>query len=87
MHLQISVRTLRNSLFRNDVSYLLAGGLGGLGRAIAQWMVENGAKKIVFLSRTGLKSQRSPEFVKTLESYSAIVTSRIGDVCDKKKSN
>lgn len=33
-------------------SYLLVGGLGGLGRALAVWLVERGAKHFVFLSRS-----------------------------------
>jgi hypothetical protein len=31
-------------------AYLLVGGLGGIGRAVSQWMVENGARKLVYLS-------------------------------------
>lgn len=33
-------------------SYLLAGGLGGIGRAVSTWLVENGAKHLIFLSRS-----------------------------------
>nr|RBQ99445.1 hypothetical protein FVER53263_20062 [Fusarium verticillioides] len=33
-------------------SYLLVGGLGGLGRALAVWLVERGARHLVFLSRS-----------------------------------
>ncbi|OKP10309.1 Lovastatin diketide synthase LovF [Penicillium subrubescens] len=79
-----SVRVLTNSVFRDDVSYLLVGGLGGLGKAIAQWMVWNGAKNIVFLSRNGSNSHGSQEFVKDLEKDGATVTSHTGNVCDEK---
>ncbi|KAK1992151.1 beta-ketoacyl synthase domain-containing protein [Colletotrichum falcatum] len=34
-------------------TYVLAGGLGGLGRSIAKLLADNGAKKLVFLSRSG----------------------------------
>lgn len=44
--------------FRAEVSYLLVGGLGGLGRSIAMWMVENWAKHLIFLSRGGGKKQK-----------------------------
>ncbi|PYI24170.1 KR-domain-containing protein [Aspergillus violaceofuscus CBS 115571] len=37
--------------FREDATYLLVGGLGDLGRAIATWMVDMGARSLVFLSR------------------------------------
>ena len=33
-------------------SYFLAGDLGGLGRSIATWMVEHGARSLIFLSRS-----------------------------------
>jgi KR domain/Phosphopantetheine attachment site len=39
--------------FNSDVTYVLAGGLGGLGRALAVYMAQHGAKNIVFLSRSG----------------------------------
>jgi hypothetical protein len=34
-------------------SYLLVGGFGGLGRGLAVWLAENGAKSLVILSRSG----------------------------------
>ncbi|KAF9774942.1 hypothetical protein IL306_006990, partial [Fusarium sp. DS 682] len=39
--------------FDGHASYLLVGGLGGLGRALAIWLAERGAKHLVFLSRSG----------------------------------
>lgn len=38
---------------RPDAAYLLIGGLGGLGRSISTWMAEQGAKNLVYLSRSG----------------------------------
>lgn len=41
-----------------EASYLLVGGLGGLGRSISTWMVENGARNLMFLSRSaGLRPE------------------------------
>jgi hypothetical protein len=34
-------------------AYIIAGGLGGLGRSISTWMAERGARHLVFVSRTG----------------------------------
>jgi len=42
--------------FKPDVSYFLPGGLGGLGRAIAVWMADHGARHLVFMSRSGAKN-------------------------------
>ncbi|RAK88399.1 KR-domain-containing protein [Aspergillus costaricaensis CBS 115574] len=36
--------------FSSEKDYLLSGGLGGLGQAIARWMAGNGARYLVFLS-------------------------------------
>lgn len=38
--------------FRPDATYLLVGGLGGLGRSVATWMAEHGARNLVLLSRS-----------------------------------
>jgi saccharopine dehydrogenase-like NADP-dependent oxidoreductase len=38
--------------FRADASYLIVGGLGGIGRSICYWMAERGAKNIIVLSRS-----------------------------------
>lgn len=54
--------------FRSDRTYLLVGGLGGLGRAIATWMVENGARSLVFLSRSSRKGPGTDGFVQELHS-------------------
>lgn len=37
---------------REDRTYLLVGGLGGLGRSVATWMVERGARHLMFMSRS-----------------------------------
>ncbi|PGH17660.1 hypothetical protein AJ79_01022 [Helicocarpus griseus UAMH5409] len=45
-----------------DATYVLAGGLGALGLDIADMMIENGAKHLVFLSRSGgSKSEKELE--------------------------
>ena len=38
---------------RPDASYLLVGGLGGLGRSVSIWLAEHGARNLIFLSRSG----------------------------------
>ncbi|SCO58404.1 polyketide synthase [Fusarium fujikuroi] len=44
-------------------SYFLVGGLGGLGRALAVWLVERGAKHLLFLSRSGMTDDDGKFFV------------------------
>lgn len=46
-----------------DGSYLLTGGLGGLGLTVARWLVERGARDLALLGR----SEPSPEARKVIE--------------------
>ncbi|KAJ5974369.1 KR-domain-containing protein [Penicillium waksmanii] len=50
-----------------DVSYLIVGGLGGLGRAISRWMVKQGAKSLVFLSRSTELTPIRKSFIEELQ--------------------
>ncbi|PYH67688.1 type I polyketide synthase [Aspergillus vadensis CBS 113365] len=66
--------------FNPDATYVLAGGSGGLGRALGRWMVELGARNIVFLSRSALKKPALRETVQALESQGARVAAYACDV-------
>ncbi|KAM7198885.1 putative polyketide synthase [Naviculisporaceae sp. PSN 640] len=41
------------TIFRSDGTHVIVGGTGGLGRSMAKYMVEHGARNIVLLSRSG----------------------------------
>ena len=41
---------------RPDASYLLVGGLGGLGLAFAAWLAQNGAKHLILSSKRWVSS-------------------------------
>lgn len=68
--------------FRGEVSYLLAGGLGGLGKAIASWMASHGAKNLIFLSRSAGKSEEDQAFFKELNLMSCSTQCFPCDVAD-----
>lgn len=53
-----------------DGTCVLAGGLGGLGRSIAKLLADNGARKLVFLSRSG-GSADAQAFVNSLDGVDA----------------
>ena len=53
------------SLANPEETYLIAGGLGGIGRAIAFWMMENGAKNILLVSRSAESHSSAPELVQS----------------------
>ncbi|HZJ67877.1 MAG TPA: acyltransferase domain-containing protein, partial [Kofleriaceae bacterium] len=46
-----SPAAMASDRFRGDASYLITGGLGGLGLAVAGWMVEHGARQLALVAR------------------------------------
>ncbi|RDW58830.1 hypothetical protein BP6252_13306 [Coleophoma cylindrospora] len=46
-----------------DASYLLVGGVGGIGRSVATWMIEHHAKNLILLSRSAGEVQKTGGFV------------------------
>lgn len=68
--------------FDSHSTYVLAGGLGGLGRSLAQWMIQHGARNIVFLSRSGAKKAKAQETIQKLVKQGARVTAYSCDVGD-----
>ncbi|KAH7083527.1 putative polyketide synthase [Paraphoma chrysanthemicola] len=66
--------------FSDSASYLLVGGLGGLGRAVSRWMVEHGARELIYLSRSAGKSPDVSAFVDEMSSMGCEVHLVSGDV-------
>lgn len=69
-------------LFSPFKVYLLVGGLGGLGRIIAEWMVRKGAKHLAFLSRTAADRADARAVLQWLQTRAIQVTLFRGDVAD-----
>lgn len=68
---------------RADVTYLLVGGLGGLGRAQALFMAEHGARHFAFISRSGSAADEAMNLLAKLEAVGAKAKSYAGDVANK----
>ncbi|TGO47069.1 hypothetical protein BCON_0295g00040 [Botryotinia convoluta] len=73
-----------NSQFslRTDVSYLLVGGLGGLGKSVSTWMVNNGARHLTYLSRSSGKEEEEVAFVTELSAQGCTVQTIVGSVAN-----
>ncbi|KAI1760054.1 hypothetical protein GGR53DRAFT_106147 [Hypoxylon sp. FL1150] len=63
-----------------SAAYLLVGGVGGLGRSTATWMVERGARNLTFLSPSAGLSDISKSLFLELESMGCTVTAVAGRV-------
>ena len=69
---------------RADASYLLVGGLGGIGIEIAKWMVNKlGAKSLILISRSGMDATGAVDTVAALKKPGVSITVRKCDVSDK----
>jgi NAD(P)-dependent dehydrogenase (short-subunit alcohol dehydrogenase family) len=69
--------------FEADATYVVAGGSGGLGRAIAEWMVRSGARNILLLSRSGTSKASVLHLLARLEKLGARAAAPPCDVGDK----
>lgn len=70
-------------LFRDDATYLIVGGTGGLGRSMSRWMVGKGAKNIVLISRRARLEGAVEQLVQDLkQSASANICVKACDVTD-----
>ena len=80
---------------RADATYLVTGGLGGVGLQVARWLVTNGARHLLLTGRTGLPERdewgaivpdsqfgRQIAAVRALEELGAMVTVAKADVAD-----
>lgn len=61
---------------------MIGGGLGGLGRSIAEWMVSRGAKNLVLLSRSGARGPKAIALLRNLEAEGARVETPACDMAD-----
>ena len=63
-------------------TYLVAGGLGGFGLAMSQWLVERGARHLVLSSRSGAATDEARAGVAAMQAAGAAVTVLQSDVSD-----
>jgi acyl transferase domain-containing protein len=66
--------------WREEGTYLITGGLGGLGLAMARRMVERGARTLVLVSRGGASTEERRRAVAELEACGAHVVSATVDI-------
>ncbi|KAK6514428.1 hypothetical protein TWF506_008821 [Arthrobotrys conoides] len=77
----LNVKLFRYSTsFSATKSYLMIGCLGGLGRSLSKWMVERGARKFVFLGRSGLDKEAASRLIEDLTLLGAECKVVRGDV-------
>ncbi|KAG4428433.1 hypothetical protein IFR05_016086 [Cadophora sp. M221] len=70
-------------LLRSDSTYVLVGGLGGLGRSLVTLLAENGARHLVTISRSGAESIQAKDLIEKLSNFGVSITAYACDVSDE----
>ncbi|KAH8889179.1 hypothetical protein GQ53DRAFT_870139 [Thozetella sp. PMI_491] len=85
VHLNPSVVKRKKPIhFDASASYLLVGGLGGLGRSLSTWMVHHGARHLIYLSRSAsINNADYLDFVEELASMGCRTDLVPGSVTNK----
>ncbi len=68
---------------REQASYLITGGVGGLGLKVADWLVEQGAKSLVLASIEEKPSDAAQEAIREMEEKGATIAVLQGDVSNR----
>ena len=78
----VAVPQTSSARIRQEATYLITGGLGGLGLSVASWMAEQGAKHLLLVGRSGVTTDAQREAIAALEAAGAAVTVAQVDVAD-----
>ncbi|KAL9091286.1 MAG: hypothetical protein Q9165_004920 [Trypethelium subeluteriae] len=66
--------------FSSDETYVISGGLGGIGRSIARWTVSRGARNLILLSRFGARHKEALCLVRELQDQGVHVEAPKSDI-------
>ncbi|KAK4169040.1 polyketide synthase [Cladorrhinum sp. PSN259] len=70
---------------KEDATYIVAGGLGGLGKALVTWLADCGAKHILTLSRSGGRDTRSAEVIDEMRARDVTVVTQACDIASEEQ--
>ena len=82
----VAVEPERQTVFslQDDATYLITGGLGGFGLAVARWMADKGARHIVLLGRSGITTEEARSTINALRHRGVEVVVERADVSKRK---
>jgi NADPH:quinone reductase-like Zn-dependent oxidoreductase/acyl carrier protein len=68
------------TVIRPNGTYVVSGGLGGLGLSLARWMSQQGAEHVVLVGRSGVRETWQQEAIARMQASGTQVTVAPGDV-------
>jgi SAM-dependent methyltransferase/acyl carrier protein len=68
--------------FHADGSYLITGGLGGLGLVVARWLVKQGVRRLILVGRNGVTRECQTEALREIERFGASIRIVQADISD-----
>jgi NAD(P)-dependent dehydrogenase (short-subunit alcohol dehydrogenase family) len=81
--LRLNVKpAVRQLALRDNVVYIIVGGLKGLCGSVAVHLAQHGARHLVVLSRSGLEDEASSRIIQDCAAYQCAVQEAKGDVGD-----
>ncbi len=79
---RVAHKTAPKLALATGATYLIAGGLGGLGLKTAAWLAERGAKNLVLTSRSGVPTEEGVAAIADLTARGVAIQCRACDVAD-----
>lgn len=80
--LQAKLKVRSTFTTSESATFVIAGGLGGLGRATARWLVARGARNLILLSRFGTRTDVARELIVELRAQCVRVETPACDITD-----
>lgn len=82
-HVKLRSNQMTTRLLRSDGAVLITGGLGGLGKRVARWLVSaHGIRDLVLISRHGMKAPGAKELIVELAELGGKATVVACDMAD-----
>jgi acyl transferase domain-containing protein/thioesterase domain-containing protein/acyl carrier protein len=78
----VPARGTKPMRFKANASYLITGGLGGFGLAVAEWMLQNGARHFILVGRSGAATGEAQQALDALRKSGAKVVVAKADVAN-----
>jgi NADPH:quinone reductase-like Zn-dependent oxidoreductase len=83
-HVNAVVAKTGSNILKADATYILIGGTGGLGRSMAKWMSQKGARNIVLVSRSAAVNANVQALMDELAPSGTNITVKACDVSTRK---